>query len=190
VSIDPVRLKPSCQLDPKKHNCTTFHAKKDITNQSLSCRVQAGPLSTLLMPIKSGCNWKCCLFSTVYASKILPKGPWYSCLQWDYAGAWQTQKWMLTVSYWMEHRAPNGGARESIQGAKGICNPIGGTTLWTNQYPGALDSSCICSRRWPSRPSLEREAPWYYKLYMPQYRGMPGSRSGSGWIGEQGAGRV
>jgi hypothetical protein len=28
-----------------------------------------------------------------------------------------------------DHRAPNGGARESIQGAKGICNPIGGTTL-------------------------------------------------------------
>ena len=34
---------------------------------------------------------------------------------------------MLTVSYWMDHRAPNGGARESTQGAKGICNPIGGT---------------------------------------------------------------
>jgi hypothetical protein len=31
------------------------------------------------------------------------------------------QKWMLTVSYWMDHRAPNGGARESIQGAKGVC---------------------------------------------------------------------
>jgi hypothetical protein len=43
--------------------------------------------------------------------------------------AWQTQKWMLTVIYWMEHRAPNGGARESTQGAKGVCNPIGGTTL-------------------------------------------------------------
>jgi hypothetical protein len=28
-----------------------------------------------------------------------------------------------------DHRAPNGGARESSQGAKGICNPIGGTTL-------------------------------------------------------------
>jgi hypothetical protein len=26
------------------------------------------------------------------------------------------------------HRAPSGGARESIQGAKGLCNPIGGTT--------------------------------------------------------------
>jgi hypothetical protein len=32
-------------------------------------------------------------------------------------------------SYWMDHRAPNGGARESTQGAKGICNPIGGTTF-------------------------------------------------------------
>jgi hypothetical protein len=39
------------------------------------------------------------------------------------------QKWMLTVSYWMEQRALNGGARESTQGAKGVCNPIGGTTI-------------------------------------------------------------
>jgi hypothetical protein len=46
-----------------------------------------------------------------------------------YAGAWQTQKWMLTVSYWMEHRAANGRARESTQGAKEVCNPIGGTTI-------------------------------------------------------------
>ena len=29
---------------------------------------------------------------------------------------------MLTVNYWMDHRAPNGEARESIQGAKEICN--------------------------------------------------------------------
>jgi len=29
----------------------------------------------------------------------------------------------------MDHRAPNGGARESTQGAKGNCNPIGGTTV-------------------------------------------------------------
>jgi hypothetical protein len=29
----------------------------------------------------------------------------------------------------MDHWAPNGGARESTQGAKGICNPIGGTTI-------------------------------------------------------------
>jgi hypothetical protein len=58
----------------------------------------------------------------------------------------------------MDHRAPNGGARESTQGAKGICNPIGGTTLLTSQYPGALDSSCICIKdglvghHWKERP--------------------------------------
>jgi hypothetical protein len=38
-------------------------------------------------------------------------------------------KWMLTVSYWMGHTAANGGARESTQGAKGNCNPIGVTTI-------------------------------------------------------------
>jgi hypothetical protein len=36
---------------------------------------------------------------------------------------------MLTVIYWMKHRAPKEGARESIQGAKGIYNPIGGTII-------------------------------------------------------------
>ena len=34
--------------------------------------------------------------------------------------------------------------------------------------------------------SLGREAPWSGKLYMPQYRGTPGPRSGSGCVGEQG----
>jgi hypothetical protein len=29
----------------------------------------------------------------------------------------------------MDHRAPNGGARESNQGAEEVCNPIGGTTI-------------------------------------------------------------
>ena len=45
-------------------------------------------------------------------------------------------------------------------------------------------SSCVSIRRWPSRPSVEREAHWSCKLYMPQYMGMPGPRSGSGWVGE------
>jgi hypothetical protein len=36
---------------------------------------------------------------------------------------------MLTVIYRMEHRASNGGARESTEGAEGFCNPIGGTTI-------------------------------------------------------------
>jgi hypothetical protein len=29
----------------------------------------------------------------------------------------------------IDHKAPSGGARESTQGAKGICNLIGGITL-------------------------------------------------------------
>jgi hypothetical protein len=50
-----------------------------------------------------------------YANKILLTGPWYSCLLWDYASAWQIQKWILTVILWMEHRVPNEGARKSTQ---------------------------------------------------------------------------
>ena len=70
-----------------------------------------------------------------YARKLLLTGPWYSCLLWGYTSAWQIQKWILTVIYWMEHRVPNEGARESTQGTKRVCKPIGGTTIWTKQYP-------------------------------------------------------
>jgi hypothetical protein len=65
-------------------------------------------------------------------------------------------------------------------------------TLWVeNQYeltsiPRAHVSSCICIRRWPSQTSVEREALWSYKLYMPQYSETPGPRSGCGWLGEWG----
>jgi hypothetical protein len=51
------------------------------------------------------------------------------------------------------------------------------SAIW---HPRAHVSSCVCSRRWPSQPSLEREAPRSCKLYMPQNRGTPGPRSGSG----------
>jgi hypothetical protein len=50
--------------------------------------------------------------------------------------------------------------------------------------PRARVSSSIYIRRWPGRPSVEREAHWSYKLYMPQSRGTPGPRSGSEWVGE------
>jgi hypothetical protein len=94
-----------------------------------------------------------------YASKVLLKGPWYSCLLWGYASAWQIQKWMLIVIYWMEHRAPNGGPRESTQGAEGVWNPIDGTTIWTNQYPLDLVSLAayvsedgLVGHQWKERP--------------------------------------
>jgi hypothetical protein len=45
-------------------------------------------------------------------------------------------------------------------------------------------------KRWPSWPSLEREAHWTGKLYMPQYRGTPGPKNENGWVGEWGGGRV
>jgi hypothetical protein len=45
-----------------------------------------------------------------------------------------------------------------------------------------------CIKRWPSWPSVEREAHWSCKLYMPQYRGMPGPKSGYGCVGELGVG--
>jgi hypothetical protein len=56
--------------------------------------------------------------------------------------------------------------------------------------PKARVSRCICSRRWLSWPSLGIEAPWSCKLYMSQYRRIPGSRSGSGWVGELGGDSV
>jgi hypothetical protein len=69
------------------------------------------------------------------ANKSLMIGNWYSCLLWGSASAWQIQKWMLTVIHWTEHKVPNEGARESTQGAKRVWSPIGGTSIWTNQYP-------------------------------------------------------
>jgi hypothetical protein len=68
--------------------------------------------------------------------------------------------WMLIVIYWMDHRAPNGGARESTQRAKGICNPIGGTTIRTYQYSQELMSLAayvsevgLVSHQWKERPN-------------------------------------
>jgi hypothetical protein len=86
----------------------------------------------------------------------------------------------------MEHRAPNGGARESTQGAKGVCKAIVEQQYELTSTPRAHISSCICIRRWPSQPSVEREAHWSCKLYLPQYRGTPGPRSGS--VGGRGVG--
>ena len=87
---------------------------------------------------------------------------------WDYAKAWQIQKWMLTVIYWMEHRAPNEGARESTQDAEGVCSPQGGTAIWTNLYSPELVSLVayvaedgLVSHQWEERPLV------LWRLYAP-----------------------
>jgi hypothetical protein len=58
----------------------------------------------------------------------------------------------------------------------------------TNQYPGTLDSSCICIQRWPSQPSLEREAHCTCKLYAP----VQGNTSAKKceWVGRGVGGRI
>jgi hypothetical protein len=98
------------------------------------------------------------------------------------ASAWQTQRWMFSANYWTEHRIHNEGARESTQGAEGVCSPIGGTTIWTNQYPQSFQglnhqpksihgqthgSSCICSRGWPCGISMGRETLGPVKIQCP-----------------------
>jgi hypothetical protein len=61
-------------------------------------------------------------------------------------------------------------------------SPIGGRTIWTNQYPqrsqglnhqpkkthgGTHGSSCICSRGWPSKSSMGGEALGPVKVLCP-----------------------
>ena len=56
--------------------------------------------------------------------------------------------------------APNGGARESTQVAKGVCTSIGGTTILTNQYPppelvslaAYVSEDDLVSHHWKERP--------------------------------------
>ena len=58
----------------------------------------------------------------------------------------------------MEHRAPNGGARESIQGAKEICNPIGEQRYELTSTPELLTLAAYVSKddlvghHWKERP--------------------------------------
>jgi hypothetical protein len=98
---------------------------------------------------------------------------------------------------------PNGGARESTQGSEGVCNPIGGTTISTNQYPqsslvlnhqskkthgGTRVSSCICSRGWPSWSSMGGEALGLVKVLCPSTGECQVKEVGVGGLGSRGVG--
>ena len=67
---------------------------------------------------------------------------------------------MLAANNWTEQVFPNRGVRGRTEEAEGVCNPIGRTTISTNQTPqssqglnpqpkNAPGSSCICSRGLP-----------------------------------------
>jgi hypothetical protein len=135
--------------------------------------------------------------------KSLLTGAWYSYLLRASASAWQIQKWMLTIIHWTKHRVPNERTRESMQGAEGVWSPIGGTSIWTNQYPhsslelnhqskkthsGTRGSSCICSRGWPRLVINGRRSPRSCEGSILQYRGMPGPGMGVGVLGSRGRG--
>jgi hypothetical protein len=42
---------------------------------------------------------------------------------------------MLAANYQTEHRNSNGGVKGRSGGDEGVCNPIGRTTILTNQTP-------------------------------------------------------
>ena len=80
--------------------------------------------------------------------------------------------WMYVAKHWTEHGEHNGEVRARIEGAEGVCSPIG-RTISTNQTPqnsqglnhqpksthgGTHGSSCISSRGWPSQLSMGGEA--------------------------------
>jgi hypothetical protein len=59
----------------------------------------------------------------------------------------------------MEYRAPNGGTRESTQGAKGVCNPIGEQQYELTSNPPELVSLAayvseegLVGHHWIERP--------------------------------------
>jgi hypothetical protein len=77
----------------------------------------------------------------------------------------------FTANHWTERGGvPNRGVKERTEGVEGICNPIGRTTISTNQTPQELvlqglsyqqrsthGSSCICSRGRPCHVSMGGE---------------------------------
>ena len=79
---------------------------------------------------------------------------------------------MLAANNWTEQVFPNRGVRGRTEEAEGVCNPIGRTTISTNQTPqssqglnyqpksthGATNgSSCVCSRGLPYLSSIGEE---------------------------------
>ena len=79
---------------------------------------------------------------------------------------------MLEAKHWTEHKIPNVGVRERTEGAAGICNHIGRTTISTNPntqtsqglnhqpkstHGGTHGSSSMCNRGWPCLASVGGE---------------------------------
>jgi hypothetical protein len=76
-----------------------------------------------------------------HQTQVLCQMPTGACWQEpDIASSWEVlpvpDKYRsgCSVIHWREHRVPNEGARERTQGSERVCSPIGGISIWTNQY--------------------------------------------------------
>jgi hypothetical protein len=77
----------------------------------------------------------------------------------------------------MVHRAPNERARESTQGAKGVCNPIGGQQYeLTRAVPlvAYVAEDGLVGRQWEERPLVLRRS------YAPVQENGQGQEAGVG----------
>jgi hypothetical protein len=85
-------------------------------------------------------------------------------LRWIRNYKWVANTEVDAHNHLLEHRVPSEGARDSTKGAKGVCNPIGGTTIWTNQYPQAVwlvayvTEDGLVSHQWEERPLVLRRS--------------------------------
>jgi hypothetical protein len=72
---------------------------------------------------------------------ILPLFPHYTTTRalcrWPYK---DDENSVLSPMVGCKHRVPNGGVRGRIEEAEGVCNPIGRTTISTNQTPSPTPS--------------------------------------------------
>jgi len=58
---------------------------------------------------------------------------------------------MVADNHQLEHEDPNGGVRETTEGTEGVCNPIGSTTISTNQNPPELPGTKTPTKKYTWR---------------------------------------
>jgi hypothetical protein len=69
------------------------------------------------------------------SKKCLMTGAWYRYLLRGSTRALPIEMGILVDNHQTERRDSNRGVRRRTEGAEGVCNPIGGTTILTNQTP-------------------------------------------------------
>jgi hypothetical protein len=116
------------------------------TNMKIKCRAETKGKTTQRLPTWGFIPYTVTKPRHYYGcKKCMPKGAWYVCLLRGIDRALQIQRWMFEANHWTECRVPNREVREKTEGVEGVCNPIGRTTISTNQthpeLPGTKPST-------------------------------------------------